>query len=73
MEYRKKIELDRDKDYWFVRLGELNRLIGPADYPFPTAAAAQKFAEAHKYIAKTIHGIDREVSIRNPDGSVHDL
>jgi len=70
VEYRKRIELDRDKSYWFVDMGELNFLNGGCSYPFPTLEAAVRFAESHKAIAYQIHGKDREISVRHPDGTV---
>lgn len=73
MEYRKRIEIDRDKDYVFVDMGELNFLNGGSSYPFPTEEAARKFAVTHKRIAKQTYGVDREVSLRFPDGRIEDV
>lgn len=73
VEYRKKIELDRDKDYWFVEMGQLNFLNGGSSYPFPSLSAARKFAEDQKHIAKAVHGIDREVRLLHPDGTVDEF
>ena len=70
MEYRKRIEVNHETDYWWVEMGELNRLNGGASYPFPTVEAARKFAESHKNIAKAIHGVDREVQVRHPSGEI---
>lgn len=73
VEYRKRIELDREKDYWFVEMGPLNFLNGGCSYPFPSAGAALRFAEAHKHIAKRIHGVDREIRVLHPDGTVDEF
>lgn len=73
MEYRKKIDLDPTSDYWFVVLGELNRLNGTSSWPFPSLKAARTFAESQKSLALAVHGIHREVAIRYPDGSVEEL
>ena len=73
MEYRKRIEIDRDKDYVFVEMGELNRLNGPASYPFPTEEAARLFATNHKRIAKQQHGVDRDIRLRFPDGTIEEI
>lgn len=73
VEYRKKIELDRDKDYWFVEMGQLSFLNGGSSYPFPSLIAARMFAESQKHIAKAVHGIDREVRVVHPDGTVDEL
>lgn len=64
--------------YWHVHLGLLDRLNGPASYPFPTEIAAVRFAQAAKRLAAehvwtdidgTIHvGVDRDVDISCPDG-----
>lgn len=53
-EYRRDIELDRDKDYHWVRLGPIPDLPGwhlqsqETQYPFPTENAAFRFAEGAK-------------------------
>lgn len=73
MEYRKSIPLDANTDYWFVELGELTRFNGSFSYAFPSLEAAQTFAESHKYVAKSLHGVDRDVSIKYPNGSVKKL
>jgi len=67
--YRKTIELDRDTDYWFVKMGPLNHLNEAASYPFPTYEASERFAINHKMIAKLNYGVDREVVILHPDGT----
>lgn len=69
MEYRKKVKLDPNTEYYFVEMGELNRLNGGASYPFPSLEAAERFAESHKIIAKQNYGIDRDIVIRFPDGT----
>lgn len=61
--YRRTVEIDRDKDYWHVWLGPLNGLNRSARYPFPSEAAATRFAKRHKEIA-----LHREVLIVYPDG-----
>lgn len=73
MEYRKTIDLDPTTQYWFVKLGELNRLNGTSSWPFPTLEAATTFAESQKALALAVHGIHREVAILHPDGTVHEL
>lgn len=67
-EYRKRIEIDRDKDYYWVELGVLSQAHGGASYPFPTYEAARKFALFHKH--RDIH---RSVSVVYPDGSQHPI
>jgi hypothetical protein len=66
--YRKNVELDRDKDYWYVELGVLSHAHGGASYPFPTYEAARRFALFHKN--RDIH---RSVSVIYPDGSQHPI
>lgn len=73
VEYRKSIDLDANTEYWFAELGVLNFLNGGSSWPFTSEDAARKFAIAHKRIAKTIHGIDREVWLRFPDGTKEDI
>jgi hypothetical protein len=70
LEYRKRIEVDSNTDYWWVAMGPLNFLNGGCSYPFPTAAAASRFAQNQKLIAKAIHGVDREISVTYPDGTI---
>lgn len=70
MEYRRRIEVDSTTDYWWVEMGVLNFLNGGCSYPFPTLAAAHHFAQTHKAIAKSVHGRDREVAVRHPDGTI---
>ena len=75
MEYRKKIDLDAETKYWFVEMGELNRLNGSGAYPFTSYEKALLFALNHKRIAKLTYGADRSVVIRFPDGTkevIHD-
>ncbi len=66
MEYRKKIDLNPNTEYWFVEMGQLDRLNGPSSYPFPSLEAAMKFAVNHKRISFG----QRDVQIRFPDGEV---
>jgi hypothetical protein len=66
--YRKRIEIDRDKDYFWVELGVLSKAHGGASYPFPTYEAARAFALHHKH--RDIH---RSVSVIYPDGSQHPI
>jgi hypothetical protein len=66
MEYRKKIDLNPNSEYWFVEMGELDRLNGPSSYPFPTEQAARRFAVNHKRLS---YG-QRDVQIRFPDGQI---
>ena len=66
--YRKRIEIDRDKDYYWVELGVLSKAHGGASYPFPTYEAARAFALHHKH--RDIH---RSVSVIYPDGSQHPI
>jgi hypothetical protein len=73
MEYRKRIELDTSTDYWFVELGEMLRLTGDSSWPFPTEAAARKFAVANKRLAKQKYGAERDVRIRFPDGTKEEI
>lgn len=68
VEYRKTVELQADTDYWFVKMGELNRLNGAHSYPFTSEKSARIFAEMHKTLALQLHGVDREVTILFPDG-----
>lgn len=68
MEYRKSVQLDANADYWVVTMGELNRLNGKSSWPFPSEAAAIAFADAHKALALSIHGVHRDISIQFPDG-----
>lgn len=73
MKYRKTIDLSPTTDYWFVQLGELNRLNGSSSWPFPSLEAAERFAELQKSLALEVHAVHREVAIRYPDGTVHEL
>jgi hypothetical protein len=73
VEYRKQIELDPNTNYWFVEMGVLDRLNGGSSYPFPTYETAHKFAVAHKRIAKQSHGVDREIAIRFPNGTIETI
>lgn len=70
-------------DYWTVRMGELDRLNGPAEYPFPSEGSAHRFAteeklkaESHEWLdldgAKR-HGVNRKIEVVYPDGFVFDL
>lgn len=70
IEYRKTIPLDTSTDYWFVEMGELNFLNGGSNYPFPTLEAAERFAINHKRIALQQYGVDRDIAIRYPDGTI---
>jgi hypothetical protein len=70
LEYRKKIDLEPDTEYWFVEMGPLNFLNGGSSYPFTALEKAMGFAVNHKWLAKHKHGVDREVSVRFPDGTV---
>lgn len=72
MEYRKKIDLDPNTNYWFVEMGELNFLNGGSNYPFTNETAARLFATNHKYFAR-MEGIDRAIRIRFPDGSIEEI
>lgn len=67
-EYRKRIEVSTETDYWWVELGVLSAMHGGASYPFPTYEAARKFA----IVAKR-RDIDRSVSVIYPDGSQHPI
>ncbi len=79
MTYRKATSLSASTEWWFVEMGRLDRLNGPASYPFPSATAAFRFAAAHKRIASlhswadlddTVHtGVGREIAVRFPDGT----
>lgn len=73
MEYRRRMELDQNTDYWFVEMGELNFLNGGSSYPFTSEEAARRFAINHKLIAKQQHGVDRAISIRHPDGFIQEV
>lgn len=73
VEYRKRIEIDRDKDYVFVDLAECVFLNGGSSYPFPTEEAARRFAINHKRIAKQNYGVDRAVALRFPDGRIEEV
>lgn len=70
VEYRKQIDLDPNTSYFFVHMGELNRLNGPSNYPFTSEEAALRFANNHKLIAKQQYGVDRDIEVRYPDGTV---
>jgi hypothetical protein len=67
MEYRKRIEIDRDKDYVFVDLEQGVFMNGGSSYPFPTEEAARRFAVNTKRVS-IMRGFEREVSLRFPDG-----
>lgn len=79
MTYRKATSLSASTDWWFVEMGRLDRVNGPASYPFPSEAAAFRFASAHKRIASlhtgtdlddSVHtGVEREIAVRFPDGT----
>lgn len=79
MTYRRATSLSASTDWWFVEMGRLDRLNGPASYPFPSEAAAFRFAAAHKRIASlhtwtelddTVNtGVDRDIAVRFPDGT----
>lgn len=69
MEYRKKIDLDKEREYWFVQMGEYDRLNGPAAYPFPTEEAARKFAVNHKRMSLG----QREIFIQFPNGTMEEV
>jgi hypothetical protein len=73
VEYRKTIEIDRDKHYVFVDLEECVFLNGGSSYPFPNEEAARTFAVNHKLIAKQRFGVDRQVRLRFPDGSTEEI
>ena len=73
VEYRRRIEVESKSDYWWVEMGELNFLNGGCSYPFPTVEAAHRFAQTQKNIAKRIHGVDRDVKVRHPNGEVDEL
>ena len=73
VEYRRRIEIDRDKDYIFVEMGELNFLNGGSSYPFPTEQAARLFAVNHKRIARQTYGVDRDIQLRFPDGRLEEI
>lgn len=66
-EYRKTIELDSSTEYWFVELGPIpgypdwHVQSKTTSYPFPTAAAAERFADSH---ARMWPG--REVEVKAP-------
>jgi hypothetical protein len=65
---RTRVQIDRDKDYWFVELGVLSHAHGGASYPFPSYESARAFALFHKH--RDIH---RSVSVIYPDGSQHPI
>ncbi|AGK87546.1 hypothetical protein M045_gp67 [Mycobacterium phage HINdeR] len=71
MEYRKAVPLST-AEYWWVDLGRLNSLNEGGSWPFPTREAAYRFAGAHKALAAE-EGTDREVTVREPDGTVFPL
>lgn len=48
MEYRRELALDTEARYTWVRMGTLDRLNGPAAYPFPTDKAAELFARTNR-------------------------
>ncbi|OBJ40293.1 hypothetical protein A5630_25415 [Mycolicibacterium mucogenicum] len=69
--------------YHVVHLGALDRLNGPATYPFPTSTAALRFAQAAKRLA-SVHayanldgsvtrGVDRSVLVAYPDGTAVEI
>lgn len=72
MEYRKKIELSPDTEYWFVEMGPLNFLNGGSSYPFPTEAAAILFATNHLNFAR-LKGCERDIRIRYPNGTTRKI
>ncbi|QZE10846.1 hypothetical protein SEA_CHISANAKITSUNE_80 [Gordonia phage ChisanaKitsune] len=51
--------------YYNVRLGRLDRINGPATYPFPTRKAAIKFATNHSRMSP-----QRVIIVRDPDGRI---
>lgn len=51
-------------NYVYVNLGGLDKINGPARYPFPNAAAAEKFARVHK-----IRDPHRNVRVEYSDGT----
>ncbi len=79
MTYRKATSLSADTEWWFVEMGRLDRLNGPGSYPFPSEAAAFRFASAHKLLGSVhtwtdlddsvLAGVDREIAVRFPDGT----
>ncbi|QGJ97119.1 hypothetical protein SEA_PETTERN_74 [Mycobacterium phage PetterN] len=76
--YKKEIPLSTESEYWFVEMGELDRLNGPASYPFPSELSAFRFAAAEKRRAaghlwidldgRWHRGVDRDIAVRFPDG-----
>lgn len=70
MEYRRTVELDRDKDYVWVVLGPIPDIplwhiqSEETSYPFPTEQAAFRFAEGAK--AETP---GRKVTVITTDGN----
>lgn len=72
-EFRRTIELSHTTPYWFVEMGpspdkplwhqELYRF---QSYPFPSEAAAQRFATTHRELYP-----GRTIAIRYPEGT-HD-
>jgi hypothetical protein len=72
MEYRKRIEIDRDKDYVFVELEQGVFMNGGSSYPFPTEETARRFAVNTKRAAVQ-RGVERHVSLRFPDGQIEEI
>jgi hypothetical protein len=48
VKYRRTVALDRETDYWHVRMGRRDHLNGPASYPFPSVGAATRFAQVSR-------------------------
>jgi hypothetical protein len=70
--YRKTIELDRDKSYWFVDLGPIPgkpdwhiQMYKQVSYAFPSLESATRFAVAHKAGSP-----QRSIVIKHPDDRV---
>ena len=70
-EYRKTIPLSTETKYWFVKLGSIpgtpdwhKQLYANRSYPFPTEAAAQRFAaaEAGRWPGMSVEVIEPEGS-----------